>query len=67
MSASTKGIYLELPISDINFFKTLAKKMGWNVRTPKNVLDEFIETRPKDVDVSDEDILDEIYAVRYKK
>lgn len=66
MSASTKGIYLELPISDFNFFKTLAKKMGWNVRTPKNVLDSFIETRPKDVEISDEDILDEIYAVRYK-
>ncbi len=67
MSTSTKGIYIELPTSDLSFFKTLAKKMGWNVRTPKNILDDFIETRPKDVDISDEDILNEVYAVRYKK
>ncbi|NLO70116.1 MAG: hypothetical protein GX102_04075 [Porphyromonadaceae bacterium] len=67
MSASTKGIYLELPVSDFKFFTTLAKKMGWNVKTKKNILDSFIESRPKDIEISDDEILDEIYDVRYKK
>lgn len=67
MSTSTKGIYIELPTSDFTFFKTLAKKMGWNVKTKKSILDNFIDTRPKNVELSDEDILEEIYQVRYKK
>ena len=32
-----------------------------------SVLDKFIETRPKDVDLSDEEIMEEIRTIRYSK
>ena len=67
MNTSTRGIYIELPAADYRFFSQLAKKMGWRVETKKNVLDSFIKSRPKNADISDDEILEELYAVRYKK
>jgi len=60
-------IRLNIPKSDFRFFKELAMKMGWKTETKKNALRQFIASRPKDVDVSDNEILSEVYAVRYGK
>ena len=67
MNTSTKGFYIGLPATDYQFFNTLAKKMGWSVKTKKSVLGDFIKSRPKDVPISDDEILNELYAVRYKR
>jgi len=50
-----------------NFLTSLAQKMGWKYRTSTNALDRFIESCPKDINISDEEIQEEVNAVRYSK
>ena len=67
MDATLQGFYLNVPKSDVKFFQQLVKKMGWTVSTKEGVLDKYIQSRPKNVELSDEDILSELNAVRYSK
>lgn len=67
MDATVQGFYLNIPKSEVKFFQQLAKKMGWTVSTKESVLDKYINTRPKNVDLSEDDILSELNAVRYQK
>ena len=60
-------IRLNIPKSDFRFFKELAAKMGWKAETKGNALRKFIASRPKNVDISDDEILSEVRAVRYGK
>ena len=53
--------------ADVNFFEELAKRMGWAFKTKESILDRFIQTRPKNVDLSDDEIMEEIKAIRYTK
>jgi len=53
--------------SDVYFFEELANRMGWAFKTKESILEKFIETRPKNVDLSDEDIMEEIRTIRYAK
>ena len=45
----------------------LAKKMGWSIETKESLLKNYISKRPTKVELSDEDIMEEINAVRYRK
>ena len=47
------------------FFKELVQKMGWEVQTREELLDSFIESRPEKSSLSDEEIMNEVRAVRY--
>jgi hypothetical protein len=60
-------VRLTVPKSEIRFFKEMATKMGWAVETKESALQKYIASRPKNIKLSDEDILSEVYAVRYKK
>ena len=60
-------IRLNIPKSDMRFFKELVAKMGWVVETKESALQQYILSRPKNVKLSDEEILSEVYAVRYAK
>ncbi|MDR2026682.1 MAG: hypothetical protein LBQ01_03880 [Prevotellaceae bacterium] len=62
-----KEIYLNVPQTEVEFIMTLAKKMGWKIETKEDLLQKYIESRPENADLSDRDILSEIYAVRYSK
>lgn len=62
-----QGVYLSIPKSDMKFFKELAKKMGWNIDIREDFLKEYIASRPKKTDLSEEDILKELNAIRYGK
>ena len=64
-SSSIQGAYINIPISDWNFFKELVKKMGWEVQTREELLDSFIESRPTESPLTDEEIMNEVKAVRY--
>jgi len=64
---SVLNMRLNIPKSDVRFFRELVTKMGWVVETKENFLQKYISTRPKNVELSDEDILAEVYAVRYGK
>ena len=62
-----QGIFLSIPKSDIKFFKELAKKMGWDIDIREDFLKDYIASRPKRVDLSEEEILAELNAIRYEK
>ena len=61
------NVRLNIPKSDISFFGELASKMGWEIQSKESILHRFIETRPKDADLSDEEIMDVIRSIRYSK
>jgi len=58
---------LSIPKSDIKFFKELAKKMGWDIDIREDFLKDYIASRPKRVNLSEEEILAELNAIRYEK
>ena len=60
-----QGAYINIPLSDWKFFKELVQKMGWEVQTREELLDSFIESRPEKSSLSDEEIMNEVRAVRY--
>lgn len=65
-TVTTQGVYLEIPTSDMELLNGLAKRFGWKRESKYELLENFISSRPKDVDLSDEDIMEELRAVRYK-
>lgn len=67
MDAALRGFYLNVPKSDVKLFQQLAKKMGWTVSDKDAILDKYIQSRPENVELSDEDILKELNSVRYDK
>ena len=58
-----QGVFLSIPKSDIKFFKELAKKMGWDI----DIREDYIASRTKRVNLSEEEILAELNAIRYEK
>ena len=62
-----QGIFLSIPKSDIKFFKELTKKMGWDIDIREDFLKDYIASRPKRVNLSEEEILAELNAIRYEK
>jgi hypothetical protein len=61
-------IYVDVPKSDMTFFQLFADKMGWAVEETKEELwDRFIATYPKDVPLTDDDIMGLVREVRYGK
>ena len=53
--------------TDVNFFEEFAKRMGWAYKAQDSVLEKFIQSRPQNVDLKDEEIMDEIRTIRYMK
>ena len=60
-------VRLNIPKSEMRFFRVLVAKMGWEAETKEGALQKYITSRPKNIKLSDEDILSEVYAVRYRK
>ena len=64
---STLDVCLNIPKSDMEIFREFITKMGWEIETKESFLQKYILSRPKNVELTDEEILSEIYAVRYGK
>ena len=64
---SALDVRLNIPKSDMGFFRVLVVKMGWKMETKENTLQKYIASRPKNVKLSDKDVLSEVSAVRYGK
>lgn len=60
-----QGAYVNIPIADWKFFKEFVRKMGWEVQTREELLDSFIDSRPSTPFLSEEEIMEEVKAVRY--
>ena len=65
--ATSQGVYLNIPRTDWNLLTELARKFGWKTQTNEQLLDNFIVCRPNVEDMTEEDIMDEVRAVRYAK
>ena len=66
-SATMQGVYVNVPNVDWSLFRELVRKFGWQVETREQLLDRFISTRPDNTAISEEEIMDEVRAVRYAK
>ena len=62
-----EDIVLSIPSADYSFFEALAARMGWSVRTRRTSVERFLESCQKTPQMTDEEIADEVNAVRYGK
>ena len=67
LQTTLQNIYLNVPQSEVGFITTLAQKMGWKITIKTDLLQKYIHSRPKNVDLPDEEIMEEIRAIRYSK
>jgi hypothetical protein len=67
LQTALQNIYLNVPQSEVGFIMTLAQKMGWEITTRADLLQKYINSRPKNVDLPDEEIMEELRAIRYAK
>ena len=61
----TQGVYLNIPRADWSLLQELVNRFGWQSQTREQMLDEFMQTRPNVADLTEEDIMNEVRAVRY--
>ena len=60
-------ILVDIPQSDLIFFKLFADKLGWQFKSKQTLWDEYLKSSPDDVDLTEEEIMEEVRAVRYGK
>ena len=61
----TQGVYLNIPSTDWILLQQLVNRFGWQSKTREELLDEFIQTRPVIPELTEEEIMNEVRAVRY--
>ena len=66
-TSMSQGVYLNIPRADWTLLQELVNRFGWQSQTREQLLDEFMLTRPQDVELSEEEIMNEVRAVRYAK
>ena len=62
-----QGVYVNVPAVDWSLFRELIRKFGWKIETHEQMLDRFISSRPAEPTLSEEEIMEEVKAVRYDK
>lgn len=66
-SATMQGVFVNVPTVDWSLFRELIRKFGWQAETREELLGRFINGRPINPAISEEEIMDEVKAVRYAK
>ena len=66
-NSASKGVYLNIPTADWTLFSELVKKFGWQAETKEMMLDRFINGRATVPALSEEEVMDEVRAIRYAK
>ena len=66
-STTCGDVCVKIPLSDMVFFQLFAEKMGWLIENKQNLWDKYIQNSPKNVILTDEEIMEEVRAVRYGK
>lgn len=56
---------MNIPRTDWTLFQELVNRFGWQSETREQMLEEFMKTRPQNVNLSEEDIMNEVRAIRY--
>ena len=65
--SAREKVFIDLPQSDIKFLQLFANKMGWLVDKKQNLWDKYIQNSPQNIDLSEEEIMEEVRTVRYGK
>lgn len=65
--SNTQGVYLNVPMTDWVLLKELIRKFGWQAETREQLLNRFVKSRSSKELLSDEEIMEEVNAVRYGK
>lgn len=60
-------ILVDIPKSDIILFQMFANKLGWQYNSRQNLWDKYIKSSPENSDLSEEEIIEEVRAIRYGK
>jgi len=60
-------ILVDIPQSDMIFFKFFADKLGWQFNSKHILWEEYIKNSPENVALSEDEIMEEVRAVRYGK
>ncbi len=73
MNTAVKRVYVDIPEEDMPIFQRFAKGMGWII--PENeqiidlnreqIIDNFFDNVPQTPDITEEEIMEEVRAVRY--
>ena len=66
-AAEVQGVYLNVLFSDWALLKELIRKFGWEAETREQLLERFVKSRPSNPAISEEEIMEEVKAVRYKQ
>lgn len=66
-SATMQGVFVNVPAVDWSLFRELIRKFGWQAETREQMLDRFVSSRPANPTICEEEIMDEVKAVRYAK
>ena len=62
-----EDLVLTIPTQDLGIMETLANRMGWTVRSKRSIVQKFVDSCPKVLMMTDEEITAEVNAVRYGK
>ena len=54
-------------MADWVLLKELIRKFGWQAETREQLLDRFVGSRPASPAISEDEIMDEVRAIRYDK
>ena len=67
MNTAVKRIYIDVPESGVNKLKDFVAQNGWNLTIVDrmSLLNDFIKTRPQNPDITEDEIMEEVRAVRY--
>ena len=64
---NTQGIHINVPITDWALLKELIRRFGWQAETREQLLERFVKSRSDKKLLTDEEIMEEVNAVRYGK
>lgn len=64
---NTQGIYINVPMTDWALLKELIRRFGWQAETREQLLERFVNSRSDKKLLTDEEIMEEVNAVRYEK
>lgn len=67
MEGIMQNISVNIPKADMKLFRDLVKRMGWKISTNSELIDKYLSSRPTSVNLSEEEIQEELNAVRYNR
>ena len=67
MNTAVKRVLVDVPENDIEIFQRVVKGMGWKISDREQILNDFFDNLPKNPDITEDEIMEEVRAVRYGK